>query len=226
MFSCALCPKHSVWEEEWIWRTEGKMKNLVISPQHVRKRATLQWQKSWLNGCFSHRKEKKKKIKKSNITAAKRPLCSMTFLPGSSTSGAWFSHGLNVAAALQWCRCNACQGCGAAPCRPAAGTAVSLCTPGPLGALQTLPLQLLELLLCGLIDLLDLEVQTWKPERGRMPWARCWGRVLRGQTAGGWPQEDDKWGTRCPPLIPERSQPLWSYGSHWRWRKASCEQGF
>lgn len=42
--------------------------------------------------------EKKKKYK---IIAEKRPLHSMTFFSGSSTSGASFSHRLNVAAVLQ-----------------------------------------------------------------------------------------------------------------------------
>jgi len=129
----------------------------------------------------------------------------MTFFPGSSMSGAWLSHRLNVAAVQQSQGEIHTSHAERALCWIPAGTAVSLLRGEVAQGCQTAYLQLLEEFLHWLIDLLDLEVQTWKPERGRMPgwWWR--GRVLRGQTAGKWPRGDDRWGTRCPS---EPSSPL------------------
>lgn len=186
---------------------------------HVKEGAALQSQKWWLNSLFSHWNEKK-----SVIIAEKRPLHSMTFFSGSSTSGAWFSHGLNVAAALpssqvssvplmQRERFAGFQPGLRCPCRAA----------GPLKGAKTLPLQLLEQLLRRPIDLLDLEVQTWKPERGRMPPARWRGW---GQTAGGWPRKVTNGGPGAPASPKASAGRGTSVGSRWCWAKASRERSF
>lgn len=164
-------------------------------PKHFHKAlkwVALQSQKRRRIGVFSLRRGK------SEMLAEQSPLRSMTFFSGSSTSGAWFSHSLNVAAALQSPRVIHTSHAERALCWIPARAAVSSLRGEAAQGCPNACLQLSEEFLRRPSDLLDLEVQTWKPERGRMPRRQWRGWVLRGQTAGGWPRGDDKWGTRCP----------------------------
>lgn len=140
-----------------------------------------------------------KEKKKSNITAEKRPLCSMTFFLGSGTSRAWFSHSLNVAAALQLGVIHGspaeqrCAGSGAHRSVLVRGSSASLAL---LGALW---------------EGADWFTVSGSPELET--WARqnAWSTVLRPgvERTDSWRVTSGRWqmGDQVPPLIPERSSP-------------------
>lgn len=163
-------------------------------PKHLVKEGVA-LQKRSPNGLFSHWKEKKKKTH-DMIIAEKGPLHSMTFFWGSSTSGAWFSHRLNVAAALPSSRVSSVplprrerfagfQPGLRCPCRAA----------GPLKGAKTLPFAVARaasatadwFTASGSSDL-----ETWA--RQNAPGAVAGLRTGSCRVTS----EGDKWGTRCP----------------------------
>lgn len=76
-----------------------------------------------------------------------------------------------------------------------------------------------------LIDLLYLEVQAWKPEQERMPSPR-W-RRLGVERTDSWRVTSGRWQMwdQVPPLIQERSQPLYSQRRE-LWKSLALKKGF